>query len=71
MKATRDFVYASIPVQAGQSIPPGTFEADQVQSLIRKGWITEEPIKEKGRTPSAPTKTKPVVKKPVRKGAKK
>jgi hypothetical protein len=58
LKATRDFAYASITIRAGQEIVQGLFEADQVGSLIRKGWIEDiSPApKVKPKQPQAPKK---------------
>jgi hypothetical protein len=42
MKALQDFEYAGVAIQAGQEIPPGVFEADQIDSLLRKGLIIDD-----------------------------
>ncbi len=42
LKATQDFMYASISVKAGEEIKPYQFEADQVQILLANGLIAAE-----------------------------
>lgn len=64
LKATQDFRYASIDIKAGQEITPGLFEADQVASLLRKGWIEYD-------SPAMKVEPKKAVKSTVSKRSKK
>ena len=41
LKALKDFEYASIKVKVGQEIFPGTFEADQVATLLAEGLVID------------------------------
>lgn len=45
LKATQDFAYAGIEIKAEQEIEPYTFEADDVQSLIRQGLVIDTDAK--------------------------
>ena len=45
LKALKAFSHAGIEVEAGQEVNPYTFEADDVQGLIRKGLLEDTEAK--------------------------
>lgn len=53
LKATQDFEYASVVVKAGDEIVPGTFEADQIPSLLRLELVVETEIKHEDPAPKS------------------
>ena len=56
LKALKAFSHAGIEVEAGQEVKPFTFEADDVQGLIRKGLLEDTEAKKtrtKGGSPES------------------
>lgn len=52
LKATHDFTHAGVSVKRGDKVAPLTFEADEVDLLIRSGLLEDDTVKAAPKPPA-------------------